>query len=182
MRIATLMLAACITPLCGQEFKLPANLDRLSAKAQNSVEVTLDGSLLRFARKFLSDQDHDQAKAKKLIAGLEAIYVRSFEFAGDGGYDVADVDAVRAQLRGPGWSRIVGLKSKRCGKDADVYLKTTENGQIGGIVVIAAEPRQLTVVNIAGTIDPAKIVDLSGRFHIPELALSRQFVERTESK
>src|SRR5690349_21028285 len=86
MRIATLMLAACITPLCGQEFKLPANLDRLSAKAQNSVEVTLDGSLLRFAGKFLSDQDHDQAKAKKLIAGLEAIYVRSFEFAGDGGY------------------------------------------------------------------------------------------------
>ena len=182
MRIATFMLAACVAPLWAQEFKLPANLDRLSAKAENSVEVTLDGSLLRLASRFLSDQDHDQAKAKKLMAGLEAIYVRSFEFAGDGGYDMADVDAVRAQLRAPAWSRIVGVKSKRCGKDADVYLKTTENGQIGGIVVISAEPRQLTVVNIAGTLDPAKVVDLSGRFHIPELALSSHYIERAESK
>ena len=165
-----------------QEFKLSANLDRLSAKAQNSLDVTLDGSLLRFAGKFLSDEDHDQAKAKKLMAGIEGIYVRSFEFAGDGGYDVADLEAVRAQLRGPDWSRIVGVKSKRCGKDADVFLKTTGSGQIGGIVVIAAEPRRLTIVNIAGTIDPAKIVDLSGRFHIPELALSDQFAERTKSK
>ncbi len=166
------MLAACLAPLWAQEFKLPANLERLSAKAQNSVEVTLDGSLLRLAGKFLSDQDRDQAKAKELMAGLEAIYVRSFEFGADGAYDMADVDAVRAQLRGPGWSRIIGVKSKRNGKDADVFLKTTENGRIGGIVVITAEPRKLTVVNIAGTLDPAKIVDLSGRFHIPELALS----------
>ncbi|HXI44607.1 MAG TPA: DUF4252 domain-containing protein [Bryobacteraceae bacterium] len=182
MRIATFMLAACVAPVWAQEFKLSANLDRLSAKAQNSLDVTLDGSLLRFAGKFLSDEDHDQAKAKKLMAGIEGIYVRSFEFAGDGGYDVADLEAVRAQLRGPDWSRIVGVKSKRCGKDADVFLKTTGSGQIGGIVVIAAEPRRLTIVNIAGTIDPAKIVDLSGRFHIPELALSDQFAERTKSK
>src|SRR6266481_2275861 len=95
MRIATLVLLACVAPLWAQEFKLPANLDRLAAKAENSVEVTIDGSLLRLASKFLSDQDHDQAKAKKLMDGLEAIYVRSFEFAGDGGYDMADVDAVR---------------------------------------------------------------------------------------
>ncbi len=175
------MLAACVAPLLAQEFKM-AKLDRLSAKAQNSVEVTLDGSLLRLAGKFLSDQDHDQAKAKKLVAGIESIYVRNFEFAADGAYDMADVDAVRAQLRGPGWSRIVGVKSKRNGNDADVFLKTTGAGQIGGVVVIAAEPRQLTVVNISGTIDPAQIVDLGGRFHIPELALSEHFTERRESK
>ena len=182
MRIATIVLAAWVAPLWAQEFKLPANLERLSAKAENSVEVTLDGYLLRLASKFLSDQDRDQAKARKLMAGLEAIYVRSFEFAGDGGYDMADVDALRAQFQAPAWSRIVGVKSKRCGKDADVYLKIKENGEIAGIAVIAAEPRQLTVVNIAGTLDPAKIVDLSGRFHIPELSLSAQFGERTESK
>ena len=95
---------------------------------------------------------------------------------------MADVDALGAQFRAPGWSRIVGVKSKRCGKDASVYLKTADTGQIAGIVVIAAEPRQLTVVNIAGTLDPAKIVELSGRFHIPELALSTHYKERTESK
>ena len=182
MRTATIVLAACVAPLWAQEFKLPANLDKLSAKAENTVEVTLDGSMLRLASRFLSDQDHDQAKAKKLMAGLEAIYVRTFEFAGKGSYDMADVDALRVQFRAPGWSRIVGVRSKHGGNDADVYLKTTDGGQIAGIVVIAAEPRQLTVVNITGTLDPAKIVDLSGRFHIPELALSTQYMERTESK
>jgi hypothetical protein len=184
MRIPTMtiMLAACVAPLWAQEFRLPTNLDKLSAKAENTVEVTLDGSMLRLAARFLSDQDHDQAKAKKLMAGLESVYVRSFEFAGEGSYDIADVNALRAQFRAPGWSRIVGVKSKHGGNDAGVYLKTTEGGQIAGIVVIAAEPRQLTVVNIAGTIDPAQIVDLSGRFHIPELALSTQYIERTESK
>lgn len=182
MRIATIVLAACAAPIWAQEFKLPANLDSLSAKAENSVEVTLDGSMLRLASRFLSDHDHDQAKAKKLIAGLEAVYVRSFEFAADGGYDRADVEAVRAQFRAPAWSRIVGVKSKRGGDDVDVYLKTAEGGQIAGIVVIAAEPRELTVVNIAGTLDPEKLVDLSGRFHIPALALSARYMERTESK
>jgi hypothetical protein len=182
MRIATIMLAACVAPLWAQDFKLPANLDKLSAKAENTVEVTLDGSMLRLASRFLSDQDHDQAKAKKLMAGLESVYVRSFEFAGEGAYAMADVDALRAQFHAPGWSRIVGVKSKHGSNDADVFLKTTDGGQIAGIVVIAAEPRQLTVVNVAGTIDPAKIVDLSGRFHIPELALSTRFMERTDSK
>jgi Domain of unknown function (DUF4252) len=182
MRIATIMLAACVAPLWAQDFKLPANLDKLSAKAENTVEVTLDGSMLLLASRFLSDQDHDQAKAKKLMAGLESVYVRSFEFAGEGAYEMADVDALRAQFHTPGWSRIVGVKSKHGGNDADVFLKTTDGGQIAGIVVIAAEPRQLTVVNVAGTIDPAKISDLSGRFHIPELALSTRFMERTDSK
>ena len=36
---------------------------RLSAKAENSVEVTLDASLLRLVSMFLSDGDRDQAKA-----------------------------------------------------------------------------------------------------------------------
>ena len=182
MRIATIMLAACVVPLWAQDFKLPANLDKLSAKAENTVEVTLYGSMLRLASRFLSDQDHDQAKARKLMAGLESVYVRSFEFAGEGAYEMADVDAFRARFHAPGWSRIVGVKSKHGGNDADVFLKTTDGGQIAGIVVIAAEPRQLTVVNVAGTIDPAKIVDLSGRFHIPELALSTQHIGRTDSK
>src|SRR2546430_17682311 len=89
MRIVTIMLAACVAPLWAQEFKLPANLDRLSAKAENSVEGTLDGSLLRLASRFLSDQDHDPAKAEKPMARLGAIYVRRFEFAGDGGHAMA---------------------------------------------------------------------------------------------
>jgi hypothetical protein len=40
---------------------------------------------------------------------------------------------------------------------------------LGGAVIIVAEPRQLTFVNVVGTIDPDDVTSLSGQFHIPRL-------------
>ncbi len=167
MKIAMMMVAALV-PLCAQEVKLPANLDALSAKAVESVDVTLDGSMLRLAAKFAGKEDTND-KVKKLLAGLEGVYVRSYQFAGEGEYNKADVDAVRTQFQPPAWSRIVGVRSKRHDNDVDVYFKTAGNGSLGGIVVISAEPKELTIVNIVGTIDPAQLSQLGGQFHIPEL-------------
>jgi len=157
-------------PLGAQDIKLPANLENLSKKAQESVDVTLDRGLLQLAAKFISDRDSDAARVKKIIGGLEGIYVRSYQFAEDGDYDMADVDAVRSQLGMPTWSRIVGVRSKRHGEDVDVFLKVTAGGtQLGGLVIISAEPRELTFVNVVGTLDPDDVAELGGQFHIPRL-------------
>jgi hypothetical protein len=43
--------------------------------------------------------------------------------------------------------------------------------------VIAAEPRELTIVNIIGTLDPEKLADLGGEFGIPRLERSRTWRE-----
>lgn len=168
MRIAIMMVAALV-PLWAQEIKLPANLDALSAKAVESVDVTLDGSMLRLAAKFMSDKEDTNAKVKKLLAGLEGIYIRSYQFAGEGEYNKADVDAVRTQFQPPTWARVVGVRSKLHGNDVDVYFKTAGSGTLGGIVVISAEPTELTIVNVVGTIDPGQLTQLGGQFHIPEL-------------
>ena len=45
MRIVTIALAAVLMPLWAQEIKLPANLEKLAAKADETVDVSLDGSL-----------------------------------------------------------------------------------------------------------------------------------------
>jgi hypothetical protein len=172
MKKAIFMWAAVLLPLAAQEIKLPANLDRLAAKAEESVDVTLSGSMLRLAARFISDRDADAANVRKVIAGLDGIYVRSFSFAREGEYNMADVDAFRAQVQGPAWSRIVGVTSKRTGDDVDVYFKIGGGDKLGGIVVIAAEPRQLTLVSIAGTIDPDQLVELSGEFHIPRIQVN----------
>jgi len=182
MRLGIAVLAAAaLAPMCAQEMRLPANLEALSAKAEESVDVTLDGSMLRLAAKWLPDTGED-AKAKKVLAGLEGIYVRSYQFAAEDEYTKADVDAFRSQFQAPGWSRIVGARSKRHGGDADVYIKADANGTIGGIVVIAAEPRELTVVNVVGKLDPAQLSDLGGRFHIPILDLTSCNYWRRDSK
>ena len=168
MKIATLALAAVLAPLAAQDIRMPANLDRLAEKAEESVDVTLDRGLIQLAARFLSDHDKDQAKVKSIIAGLEGIYVRSYQFASEGAYDQADVQAVRAQLQSPEWARIVGVTSRTHSEDVDVYCKVVANGQkFGGFVVISAEPRELTIVNIVGTLDPDQLSDLSGQFHIP---------------
>jgi len=169
MRIVTIALAAALMPLWAQEIKLPANLERLAAKADETVDVSLDGSMLRLAGRFLSDKDDDQAKTKKLLSGLQSISVRSFTFGREGQYDVADVNAVRAQVQGPQWSRIVGVTSKKDGEHADVYFKDGGNGTLGGIVVICAEPRELTIVSIVGLLDPTQLADLGGQFGVPKL-------------
>jgi len=182
MVLAAGILAAAAIPLCAQDIKLPPSLEKLADKAEKTVDVTMNKSMLQIAAKFLSDRNGDEAKTKKLIAGLDSVMVRSFEFAHEGEYSPSDVDAVRAQIQAPAWSRIVGVRSRHSGENADVYFKNGANGQLGGVVVIAADPRTLTIVNITGTLDPAQLADLGGQFGIPRLDVGGMRMERKESK
>jgi hypothetical protein len=166
MRLAIVLLA--VLPLAAQDIKMPANLDKLAAKASEVVDVSLDGALLQLASRFLSEKDPDEANVKRLIAGLKGVYVKSFEFEDRDGYKESDVEEFRAQLRAPAWSRIVGTRSKKNGDNSEVYVKT-EGGQISGLAIIVTEPKELTVVSIVGSIRPEDIRDLGGHLGIPKL-------------
>lgn len=162
-----------LLPLAAQELRLPPNLEKLADKAREVVDVTMDASLLQLAARFLSDRDPDEARAKRLVSGLKGIYVRSFEFESRGEYQESDLDPLRAQLKAPGWSRIVGVRSRKNGENAEVYLKS-ENGAITGLAVISTEPKELTVVQIIGPIQPEDLRDLGGHFGIPRMDLERK--------
>jgi len=47
-----------------------------------------------------------------------------------------------SQLRGGGWSKIVGVRSKKDGDNVDVYLMM-QGDQIEGLAVISAEPKEI---------------------------------------
>ncbi len=165
-----LLLLLLMGPVLAQDVKLPASFEHLAAKASEVVDVTLDGKMLEFAGKFLSSKDPDEAKVKSMLAGLRGIYVKSFEFEKEGEYSLADLEAVRTQVHGPGWSRIVGVTSRKAGEHAEVYVKA-EGDQVGGLVVLAAEPKELTVVNIIGRINLDDLAELGGHFGVPDLDL-----------
>ena len=166
---AMALLSALMAPAASaQDFKVPPNIERLSAKAKETVEVTMDGPMLRWASKFLSSEDPDEARTAKLVANLKAIYVRSYEFDHDGGYSRADVEELRAQMQRPDWNKIVGVRSETNGENVDVFIKL-ENDKMAGIVVIAAEPRELTFVHINGPIEIDQLADLGGEFGVPKL-------------
>ena len=155
---------ATISGAMGQALKLD-HLDRLGSKASEAVNVTLDGSLLRLAGRFLSDGDSDEVAIKRLVSGLRGIVVRSFKFKAEGEYLESDVEAIRVQLRDPAWKKIVEIRIKGEG-NSDIYLNTQDD-RIKGLTVISAEPKQLTVVSIDGAIDMDGLRKLSGNFGIP---------------
>ncbi len=161
-----LVLPALVCPAwCADAIKWPVSFDKLAKEAKESVDVTLDASMLQLASGFLEKDDPEQAHVKKVVSKLKGIYVRSFEFDKEGQYSMADVDALRSQLTG--WTRIVGVTSSK-GENTGVYLK--KNGdQIEGLFIIDAEPKELTVVHIDGPIRPEELNELGGHMGIPKM-------------
>jgi hypothetical protein len=148
------------------------HLDRFADRADKVINVTVDQQLLQLAGSFLNPKrSPDEAKIKELILGLKGIYVKRFEFEKEGAYTLADVDSIRTQLNGPGWVKVADVRSKREG-NYDVVLMS-EGSVIKGLVVLAAEPKAFTVVNVVGPIDVAKLGELEGKFGIPRLGLEQ---------
>lgn len=143
------------------------HLDRLASAATETVNITVDPSMLKLASSFLNGNGQDAAM-KELLNGLKGIYVKAFEFDHENAYTPDDINAVRRQLASPGWSKLVTVDSKRERELVEVYSWREGNGS-GGLAVLAAEPMQLTVVNIVGPIDLAKLGKLQGQFGIPRL-------------
>jgi hypothetical protein len=140
----------------------------LQHQATESVNVTLDPWLLRSMSTFMDEKDADSAAMKKLLSGIRSVQVRSFEFATDFAYASADVDAVRKQLAAPGWTQMMGLHNRADHEDVDIYMMI-ENNRTNGFALIASEPRQLTIINIVGSISMDDLPALENHFHLPRL-------------
>lgn len=169
-----LLIVGTVATVFAQDARLQfTQLDKLASKADNVVEVTLDKNLLQVAAKFLSDKNPTEAAVKDLVSKLEGVYVRVFEFDKIGEYSLGDVEPIRSQVNAPGWSKIVGVMSKREGQKVDVHLRMDNAGMIHGLLILATQPRELVVVNIVGPIDLEKLSQLEGQFGIPKLDLDK---------
>ncbi len=156
----------CCVAARAQEAKI--NLDslaKLEDQAAQTVEVNLDSELLKTAIKVLG-KGATEEKIKELVRDLQGIYVRNFQFDRAGEYQDADIHAIRDQIRTPGWARIVGVRSRKGGENIEVYAKT-EGQRLSGVVILAFEPRELTVVNIVGPLDLEKLAELASLLRIP---------------
>lgn len=151
------------------ELRLP-EFASLAEKASETVNVTLNSQLLGMASRFLDSSDPDQAEAKKLAASLSGIYVRKYSFDSDYAYPKADIEAIRRQLRAPGWTPIVEAKSNKEQTAVDVFV-LIEDGRARGLAIIASEPREFAIVNIVGSIDLEQLHKLEGSFGVPELGI-----------
>ena len=154
---------------------------QLADRAANYTEVSLDKKMLAFASRFMNDKD--DAEGKRIVAKLDGVYVRSYEFDKPGQYTAADLDAIRRQFNTPEWTQLVKTRSRDGADDADIYMKMV-NDQVQGMFILDAESKELNFVYISGPIRPEDLQDLSGNFGIPSDAyqLSRKDKEKTQRK
>jgi len=175
IRVVELALACLLLPTWGAaqdaKLKLP-DFSSLAGKATESVNISLNPWLLRIAAASLDDKDADSAATKKILSAITSIEIRNYQFATDFAYSTADIDAVRRQLAAPGWSQLMQVHNRKNSEDVDVYL-LVENGHTRGFALIASEPREFTIINIAGSISVEDLPRLQNHLHLPKVAVGQ---------
>jgi hypothetical protein len=143
-----------------------SNMAHLTRKASDSSTVNLSGAMFKMARSMAATATDDEAA--ELIRRVNSVQVRSFEFANDDEYSIDDLASVRQQLETTGWSQIVKVRDREQHEDVEVYVQIDGERALG-LAVIVAEPRELTIVNIAGSLSLDDFARLQGQYGIPKI-------------
>ncbi|MGB9610461.1 MAG: DUF4252 domain-containing protein [Bryobacteraceae bacterium] len=159
------VLAAALLPLYAQQIDYSL-FDRLAEKAKESAIVNLGPEQLSLLAGMQKQEGKDLAELAKTLKG---IMVRSFEFDAPGQYDLAQVRALGEKIKSGGsWSPIVSVREK--GEFTEILIRKGADGKADGLLIIAAEPKELTFVHIDGIGDLAALARLGGLAGIPEVA------------
>jgi hypothetical protein len=146
--------------------RLPS-LAPMERDAVESVNVTLGSfalGIMRFAMRHADEQDDPKAEAvTEVLRGLTKVQVHNYRFKTDHVYAQADLESLRSQLALPDWHQIVQVRDHEKNENVDIYC-SLDNDKITGMVILVAEPREFTLVNIVGEVDPNRIADLRRTF------------------
>ena len=157
---------------------------QLAARASDVTEVTLGKSMLAFAAKIMNGKDEDDVATRRLIEGLEGIYVREYEFEKDGQFSSEDVEQLRKYFETGEWSPVVKDRERKRGESTDVMVKL-ENGESHGLFILSVEPRELTIVLILGPIrmdDLGKLKGIGGLSVLGDVASDVKDKEKEKLK
>jgi hypothetical protein len=165
--LATALSAATLTLLAQQPFDFKM-LDKLGANAKESTNITLDGNTLKLASSVLGD---GKDSVKSVVNGLKGIYIRNYEFEKEGQYNAADLEPLRTYLKSGQWNKIVDVKETK--ETSEIYVQPLPNDQLGGLAIISAEAKEVSVILISGVLKMSDVAKLSGNLGIPDITLTR---------
>jgi hypothetical protein len=149
--VLVLMAFSAVAEAGGPRLKLPS-FSHLESQAVESVDITFGRMALGLAGWFIDKDDPDSAQARQMLKSIKSMSVCHYRFDSDFVYATKDLDAVRSQLSGDGWSPLVQVRDRRKDEDVDVFL-SLDGDKITGVAIIASEPREFTILNIVGTLD-----------------------------
>ena len=157
---------------------------QLAARASDVTEVTLSKSMLAFAAKIMNGKNDNDAATRRLIEGLDGIYVRDYEFDKAGEFSAEDVEQLRKQFETAEWSSLVKERERKTGESTDIMVKLV-NGESHGMFILDVEPKELTIVLILGPIkmeDLSKLKGIGGLSALGDVADSVKDKEKSKDK
>ncbi|HZB87352.1 MAG TPA: hypothetical protein VE291_01725 [Terracidiphilus sp.] len=144
----------------------PPALAHLSAEAAVKSNFTLDRNLLAAASALIPDSE---AEDRQVIRKLDGVSVHTMRFGEAGIPDEREVESIRAAYHLRGWKHVVtstGAGGPVHNGTTDVWV-VLDGVNVRGAVVLSETPRSLTLVTIAGNLNPVDILHLRGHFGIP---------------
>jgi hypothetical protein len=166
MLVAAMLAASTVM---AQQLDLKS-LDKLADRAKETTQIDMDENALKSGASLLKSDKKDEGIAKKGIEGLKGLFLRVYESDKPGTFKFEDLKPLTDQLKGPNWTSF--LKSKESSGQTEIWMHRT-NGEIDGLLLLAAESKELTVINVVGLKNPgdlAKLKDLG----IPTLELAKE--------
>jgi hypothetical protein len=172
MKMTWILMAAAMPALAQQNFDFKS-LDKIGANASGSTNISLEGDTLKLATSIFGGDTGP-------LKNLTGVYVRSFEFDKTGQYKDGDLAPLRAYVNSLKWNKIVDVKE--ADETSEIYVKPLPDNKLGGLAIISAEPKEVTVVFINGTLNMSDIPKLSGNLGIPDLRYDRGGKKSDDSK
>ncbi len=140
-------------------------LKGLEAKAKDSTSIDLGQDTLKLMMGFASDSN---GELQRLAKTIELIQVRTFAFEKDNMYNMADMEALRQKVKASDFVPFLSHKEK--GGFTEILMRKGPKG-LRGFVVLTAEAREITIINITGDLDLNTLSKLGGKFGIPDIQL-----------
>jgi len=146
------------------------SLDQFAAKAKSKTEINMDESMVKSAAQFLNQDKKDEAAVKNSVQSLKGFFLRSYEFDTNGPtkFRLEDLKPILDQIKGPNWTSF--LRSQEDDEQTEIWFHRT-NGQIDGLLLVSAEPGEITIINAVGV---TKLEDLSSLGELGKFAEQAQ--------
>jgi len=144
----------------------PPALTQLNAQAAAKSSFTLDRTLLGAAASLIPDSERE---TRQTIRKLDGLSVHLLRFGAAGIPDEALVDALRQTYHLRGWKHLVTTTSAGGpvqSETTDVWV-VLDGATVRGGVMLMETSKSLTLVTVAGNLNPVDLLHLQGHFGIP---------------
>jgi hypothetical protein len=149
----------------------PPAIAQLGAQAAVKSSFTLDRNMLGAAAALMPDSD---AGDRQVIRKLDGVSVHTMRFGDAGIPDEREVESIRAAYHLRGWKHVVTNTKAGTKAGGPVHNETTDvwvvmdGVNVRGVVVLSETPKSLTLVTVAGNLNPVDLLHLRGHFGIPK--------------